>query len=129
MPGRSVMKYRLCRPESLATDDSGSYEVLQHALSFYQDQGIDYDAIVLLQATSPFRERKHLEEALPLFDRRVDMVVSVTESAFNPYYNLFEENERGLLKISKGKESIYAGRTYHLYMPITGQFILLIQPV
>lgn len=90
------------RPESLATDRSGSYEVLQHALSFYQHQGINYDAVVLLQPTSPFRLRKHLEEALPLFDNNVDMLVSVTESAFNPYYNLFEEDGRGLLTISKG---------------------------
>lgn len=90
------------RPDALATDHAGSYEVLQHALAFYKDRGLDYDAVVLLQATSPFREKKHLEEALPLFDKTVDMVVSVTETAFNPYYNLFEENENGLLKISKG---------------------------
>lgn len=90
------------RPAALATDTAGSYGVLQHAVAFYGDKGISYDAIVLLQPTSPFRERKHLEEALKLFHQELDMVVSVTESALNPYYNLFEEQEDGLLQIAKG---------------------------
>ncbi|WP_118973738.1 acylneuraminate cytidylyltransferase family protein [Taibaiella koreensis] len=90
------------RPKELATDTVGSYGVLQHALGFYQDRGNNYDAVVLLQPTSPFRERRHLEEALGLFHYELDMVVSVTESALNPYYNLFEEQENGLLRIAKG---------------------------
>jgi N-acylneuraminate cytidylyltransferase len=33
------------------------------------------------------------------------MVVSVKESSYNPYYNLFEETSQGTLKISKGDGS------------------------
>lgn len=90
------------RPGSLATDTAGSYEVLQHALSFYQQQGKQYDALVLLQPTSPFREKFHLQEAMELFSQSTDMVVSVNTSALNPYYNLFEENGSGFLRVSKG---------------------------
>lgn len=35
------------------------------------------------------------------------MVVSVTEAKVNPYYNCFEENEEGYLKISKGSGDIH----------------------
>lgn len=90
------------RPGHLATDTAGSYEVLQHAEAFYRNSGREYDGVVLLQPTSPFRERVHLEEALKLFRSDVDMVVSVSESAANPYYNLFEEDAEGFLHVSKG---------------------------
>ena len=43
------------RPAELATDKSGTYEVLLHALDYYRNRGIDYECLVLLQPTSPFR--------------------------------------------------------------------------
>ena len=90
------------RPFDIATDTSGTYEVLQHAVKYYISKGIKYDALILLQPTSPFRKKKHLNESLALFSEHLDMVVSVKESKANPYYNLFEENKEGLLNISKG---------------------------
>ncbi len=97
------------RPPELATDTAGSYEVLQHALAYYEKTGTRYDAVVLLQPTSPIREKFHLEEALKLYDSSLDMVVSVQLSAANPYYNLFEEDKNGCLHISKG-EGLYTRR-------------------
>lgn len=90
------------RPGELATDQAGSYGVIKHAVNFYLERGKGIKRIVLLQPTSPFREKFHLEEALRVYDETVDMVTSVTESAANPYYNLFEEDNNGLLQISKG---------------------------
>ena len=90
------------RPAELATDTAGSYEVLKHALFFFEECGKKFDAVVLLQPTSPLRERKHLEEALQLYTSNLDMVVSVKSSTANPYYNLFEENGEGYLELSKG---------------------------
>jgi len=56
----------------------------------------------LLQNTSPFRYGEHVKEALKLYRSDIDMVVSVKETASNPYYNCFEEDEHGFLHISKG---------------------------
>ncbi|GAA4408790.1 acylneuraminate cytidylyltransferase family protein [Nibrella viscosa] len=89
------------RPAALATDRSGSYEVILHAVDFYKQQGKRPEAVVLLQPTSPFRTDQHVREALALYSDELDMVVSVTESASNPYYNLFEENPEGYLERSK----------------------------
>lgn len=89
------------RPDRLASDTAGTHEVLLHAISYYEGMGIIYDAIVLLQATSPFRNAKHIEEALDLYSDDLDMVVSVTKTKTNPYYVLFEENIDGYLEISK----------------------------
>lgn len=94
------------RPSELATDYVGSNGVILHALTFYEKQGKHIDVVVLLQPTSPFREKAYIEEALQLYDLSLDMVVSVKETASNPYYNSFEENSDGLLMISKGDGKI-----------------------
>lgn len=90
------------RPDSLATDHVGSYEVLLHAIQYYEGLGRNYDLIVLLQPTSPFRQKKHIEESIALWDSTIEMVVSVKEAVSNPYYNSFEEDSNGYLRISKG---------------------------
>lgn len=101
------LKVPFKRPAELATDTAGTYEVLLHALDFYETRGNHYDALILLQNTSPFRTADHLKEALKLFTPDVDMVVSVKECAANPYYCVFEENGDGFLQVSKGDGTIY----------------------
>lgn len=86
------------RPSELASDTAGTYEVLLHALNFYEKQGKHYDTIILLQNTSPFRTAGHVKEAMKLYSNDIDMVVSVKETATNPYYNCFEEDTNGFLK-------------------------------
>lgn len=90
------------RPTELATDTAGSYGVLLHALSFYESKSEHFDAVVLLQVTSPFRTVNHVREALNLYNKDLDMVVSVKETDSNPYYLCFEEDTEGMLHISKG---------------------------
>ena len=100
------LKVPFKRPDELATDHCGSNEVIQHAYQFYAEQGVQYDAIMLLQPTSPFRKVEFLKEAVALYDDTIDMVTSVKLSSCNPYYDGFEENEEGLLCISKGDGAI-----------------------
>ncbi len=95
------LKVPFLRPESLATDTASTYEVLEHAIEYYESQGYYADVLVLLQATSPFRTDKHIYEALQLFDKDCEMVVSVKETKANPYYLLKEENDEGWLFSSK----------------------------
>lgn len=91
----------LKRPEHLATDTSGTYEVLLNAIEFYESSGYFPDTIILLQPTSPFRTSDQIEDALKLYTDRIDMVVSVKETKSNPYYILFEEDKNGFLIKSK----------------------------
>jgi len=74
------------RPKHLSKDDSGSYEVIVHAVEFYKKNNINYDVVVLLQPTSPLRLKKHLEEAFELYNTDIDMVVSVVETTLYNYY-------------------------------------------
>ena len=100
------LKVPFVRPAELATDTCGSSEVIQHAYQFFADKGVKYDAIVLLQPTSPFRKVEFIREAVALYDDSIDMVTSVRPATCNPYYDGFEENKDGLLQISKGDGTI-----------------------
>ena len=100
------LKVPFKRPDYLATDNAGTNGVLLHALNFYEENGYHFDMIVLLQATSPFRRAEDIIEAAKLYDESIDMVTSVMPAKCNPYYDGFEDNEEGLLTISKGDGTI-----------------------
>ncbi|MBU0490168.1 MAG: acylneuraminate cytidylyltransferase family protein [Bacteroidetes bacterium] len=89
------------RPTELATDTAGSYEVLIHALNYYESEGYIPDTVIILQPTSPFRKSLHIQESMALYDNQCEMVVSVKISKSNPYYTLREEDENGWLVKSK----------------------------
>ncbi len=67
------------RPAELATDDAGPIGVLCHALAAVEAAGDQpYDAILLLQPTTPFRTSGDVDGAIDLLDRsEADSVISV----------------------------------------------------
>ena len=93
------------RPDYLATDNCGTYEVLLHAVKFFEKLGRRYDTMVLLQPTSPLRTADDVRRCLEAYTSDVDMVVTVVEAASNPYYNCYETDSDGFLHISKGDGS------------------------
>lgn len=96
------LKVPFKRPAELATDQANTQDVLLNALEYYNSER-DYhpDTIVLLQVTSPFRNKEHIKEALNCYYPAIDMVVSVKKTDANPYYTLKEEDETGFLRSSK----------------------------
>lgn len=44
------------RPDELANDDTPSLAVIRHTLEFFMANGEDFDAVCLLQPTTPFRK-------------------------------------------------------------------------
>lgn len=96
------LKIPFLRPESLSADTSSADEVIKHAVRYYEKLAKNYNAVVYLQPTSPFRKFKHLEEAIEIYEQgNTELVVSVCESHLNPYFSLFEENDDGFLYRSK----------------------------
>jgi len=82
------------RPEELSLDTTSSHDVLIHAIEFYESKGMGFDAILLLQPTSPFRKVEFINDSIELFKKSdCDMVVSVCETPLNPYYNLYNETD------------------------------------
>ena len=90
------------RPEELASDTASTYSVILHVMEEFKKRGFEFEKIVLLQPTSPFREIEDIKDTCELWSHEIDMAVSVTESKSNPYFNLFETDKDGFLIHSKG---------------------------
>lgn len=95
------------RPAEFATDKAPTRDVIIHALDWMEARGRHYDAVVLLQTTSPLRIPDDIRRAVGIFESRpdADMVVAVAEAAANPYYDAFETDASGSLHVSKGDGS------------------------
>lgn len=117
------------RPAQLSTDKTTSVEVVLHALKFAEEQGEEFDAVCLLQPTTPFRKEGLINAAIEKFIAgNYDSLVSVRQvpEEFNPHW-VYEE-EKGLLKIATGEEQIISRRqdlpkAYHrdgaIYLTLT----------
>lgn len=99
------------RPEELAGDATTSLAVIQHAVEFLEEQGEKYDAVCLLQPTTPFRATGLIDKAIKKFtEANYDSLISVREvpAEFNPHW-IFEEKE-GKLRIATGETEIIPRR-------------------
>jgi len=92
------------RPAKLATDTADTGEVLLHALNYYETMGKKYDAVVLLQPTSPLRKASQVSEAIKLFTPAIDMVVSVKNS--HAASVICKENAQGFLERFLSKNGV-----------------------
>ncbi|MDX1761115.1 MAG: acylneuraminate cytidylyltransferase family protein [Christiangramia sp.] len=99
------------RPAALSEDDTPTLVVVQHALSFFAQKGENFDAVCLLQPTTPFRKMGLIDRAISKFvEGDYDSLVSVREvpAEFNPHW-VFEK-ENGGLKIATGEKEIISRR-------------------
>ncbi|OGS03948.1 MAG: hypothetical protein A2204_01145 [Elusimicrobia bacterium RIFOXYA1_FULL_47_7] len=91
------------RPAYLAADKSSTIDVLVHAINFMQDElNYDFDIIVLLHATTPFRTSKDVDSSIKLLvDKKAQNVFSVADAHRNPYFNMVELDKKGYASLSK----------------------------
>ena len=100
------------RPAHLAQDTTPTLPVLQHAIHFFAQKGELFDAVCILQATSPFRRRNLVDDAIREFLRTgADCLMSVlpVPHEHNPHWT-FEKTEDGLLRIATGEKEIIKRR-------------------
>ena len=72
------------RPDELASDTATTFDAIKHTIDNYEQ----YDYVVLLQATSPLRDEKHINEAIELLEsKNADAVVSVCEMDHSPLWS------------------------------------------
>ncbi len=75
------------RPPDLATDGAKMIDVVIHCIDTLAESGSVYDVIVLLQASSPLRSAKDIDNAVELlFRKKAQAVVSVSIAQHSPQY-------------------------------------------
>lgn len=88
----------LKRPDNLASDIATTFDTVKHVI----DNVEKYDYVVLLQATSPLRNEKHVDDAIELLaTKKADAIISVCKMDHSPLWSnvlLKSGNMRNFLK-------------------------------
>ena len=75
------------RPANISKDNSKSIDVIKHAIKFYKKKKINFDAIMLLQPTCPFRNVNDINNSIDILKKRKDIcsVISLQKvESFHP---------------------------------------------
>ncbi len=93
------------RPDILAEDDTPTLPVIRHALASLAEQNDHYDAVALLQPTSPFRPPGLIDAAAALLvekDATSVITVKLVPHTFNPHW-VFCAAADGRLALATGE--------------------------
>jgi CMP-N,N'-diacetyllegionaminic acid synthase len=107
------------RPDDIAGDKAKSIDLITHALEFYKQQGEIFDAVMLLQPTSPLRTNDDLKNALKLFKENInDSLISAYEEEYINDLVMYKQSDDGKTSIplnsnhNKGVRRQDHGATY-----------------
>lgn len=106
--GRSLgLSVPFLRPAELARDDTPTFPVIMHALEAMEREHDRYDAVCLLQPTSPLRAEGEVDRAIEMLSaRNADTVFSMlaVPSRYNPHW-VYEQGADGRLHLSTGERA------------------------
>jgi len=89
------------RPESLAGDAASEWLAWRHAVESMAAAGRDFDIMVSLPTTSPFRSVEDVEACIDVLRAKpeVDAVITVREAERSPYFNMVQIADDGRAQI------------------------------
>jgi len=93
------------RPAELARDDTPTLPVLQHAVRTLESAGERYDAVCLLQPTSPMRRSQDIDACIELLGQAdAESVVTLlpVPAEYNPHWVYFRSDD-GFFRLSTGE--------------------------
>lgn len=85
------------RPKKLAEDDAPEWLVWRHALeNINRIEGGYPDIVIIVPVTSPLRTPEDIKKCLIEYKKgNADIIITVTRSHRNPYFNMVKINEDG----------------------------------
>jgi len=95
------------RPEEFAQDTTPMIDVLIHTLEFFKEkEKREFDAVCLLQPTTPFRKSEDIDGCIKLMEENdADSVITTIEMPhqFNPYWVYFKGQDKYLHLSTEGQ--------------------------
>ncbi|MBS1492834.1 MAG: acylneuraminate cytidylyltransferase family protein [Bacteroidetes bacterium] len=87
------------RPKNLASDKATSTDVILHFIDYLKKSGNDYNTLLLLQPTSPFRKSEQIDNSIKKFvaNKEALSLISVTENIKSPYLSR-KINQKGFIE-------------------------------
>ena len=72
------------RPKGLSSDNAQIKDVIYHSLKWLKKNKLKFDFLILLQATSPLRTAKHIDNSIKYYfkysKKKIDTMVSLTKA-------------------------------------------------
>ena len=100
----SIAKYygtlSINRPAELSNDTATTFDAIKHTIENLER----YDYVILLQATSPLRNEKHIDEAIELLENKnASAVVSVCEMDHSPLWSNILDDSLSMKNFSRDR--------------------------
>ena len=116
----------LDRPARLAGDHASSVDAALHALDYENGAGRDWDAVCLLQPTSPFRAAGRIDEGLDFLAKNpnASAIVGAVTPHHHPLQCLIESSGGHLRRVGAPQEQALAARSQDMPLAwaLTGSF-------
>lgn len=100
----------ITRPEHLAQDDSPEMLSWKHAVTYLKEKNYQFDKFLSLPTTAPLRNIMDVQSCLDLLDSNTDVVVAITESHRNPFFNMVKIQQDGYVKLLSNDGKTYTRR-------------------
>ena len=100
------------RKKKLSLDDSPKIDVIRNALNLAELKfKKKYDLIIDIDVSSPLRKIDDIKNALKLFYKnKADNLLTVCNARKNPYFNMIEYSNNGLIRRVKKTKNIFNSR-------------------
>ena len=88
------------RSAETSSDTASSEAAVREVLRRYEERGQHFDALMLLQPTSPLRTVSDIEALLKVHsEKHPDVTTSVTPARRNPYFNQVMRSDKGVRRV------------------------------
>ncbi|MBO5822358.1 MAG: acylneuraminate cytidylyltransferase family protein, partial [Lentisphaeria bacterium] len=113
------------RDAVLASDTASSWDVVKAVIERYKKDGYEFDAVMLLQPTSPLRNAEDICNAVALFkEKNANAVVSVTDPPHSPLWSAPLPPDGNMQIFHERFEFFKARQTLEKYYALNGAIYL-----
>ena len=113
------------RPAKYSKDNSSIYDVIKHSMSWLNQNNYKFDLFVLLQGTSPFRNYRHIDNAIRLFQKNINIcktLISVKEINKKNFW-ILKKNKKYVKFAFDQKNLLRRQDNRKVYLPNGGLYI------
>jgi N,N'-diacetyl-8-epilegionaminate cytidylyltransferase len=102
--GKSFGIEIIMRPKVFARDKSSEWYAWQHAIN-HVNKSYEFSKFICLPVTSPLRSKKDITDCIKKLDKNNDMIITITETERNPWFNMVKFNKNKKIEIVNSKKS------------------------
>ena len=98
-------KVPFIRPSNISTSNSTDYQVISHAINFFEEKKLDFEYIVFLRPTTPQRDVKIINKAIKKFiNSKYESLRSVHEMSETSFKSFKKRNDKLVTLLDKDKD-------------------------